>query len=707
MNIYQQISATTAVHSNLDSDLPKLFLEWLGGGSFTFQTFHDTKVAKKNPSLARVIQSPADDALLQLHARGAGIFVTVNETDGKGRRSENITRVRAVWLEDDNGFVGPFPLEPSMVVETSPGHSHLYWLVRGEWPADEAGRTDFAAVMERMVESYRSDKNAKDISRVLRVPGFLHRKNGTPHLVRLEVKRYAYTRAEILAAFPPVEKKDAQVLSFRPTPPAPNIDIGDVDVGRVVNALARINPDDRDVWLRMGMALKDMLQDTGRHIWDDWSRQSSKYDKDDQDATWKSLSREGITIATLFHEAKKAGWNEDGSYDYGRFFGPVPATPGAKDQPAGDPPLPLDIAGVFMDLGDAPPEAPKELIKKLLPAHGVAVTGGQSTAGKTFIQIYKAICLAAGLPYFGHRIVERVGTILVAAEGRSLIPNRFSAGLVKAGIADKLPISWIVRLPDFASAEGIKLFIAQLKEKDKQFRGDFGVRLGNVPIDTIAACFAMKDEDDNAEATKVCGILSVIGDEIGALMSPVHHFGKNPESGLRGASAWKGSADVVEGVLADIDPLTGRASNRELVLAKARDGEQGPLSPFELEWIKLGFDEDGDDYGSCAVVPTLDTKSRFDKMAALSKSQRAIVEAITEALDNCGQIITPRAGLDAVRAAKVTDVRTEFDRRYVVADGPADMARAKRVAFKRALDRLLPSQYGAGHVEGADWIWKM
>ena len=214
------------------------------------------------------------------------------------------------------------------------------------------------------------------------------------------------------------------------------------------------------------------------------------------------------------------------------------------------------------------------------------VTGGQSSAGKTFIVIHRTICLGTANPYFGHRIIERVGTVLVAAEGRALIPNRFEAGLVKAGVTKKLPVAWIKHLPDFGSVDGIKLFIAQLREIDKRFRGDFGVRLGHVPIDTVAACFAIKDEDDNAEATKVSNVLLRIGEEVGVLMAPVHHYGKNPESGLRGASAWKGSADVVEGVLADIDPLSGRASNRELVCTKARDGEQGPVSGFELEWIE-------------------------------------------------------------------------------------------------------------------------
>jgi hypothetical protein len=372
----------------------------------------------------------------------------------------------------------------------------------------------------------------------------------------------------------------------------------------------------------------------------------------------------------------------------------------------GPAPEKINLSATFTFLGDAPAAAPRELIKKLLPAYGVAVTGGQPSAGKTFIEIRKAVCLAKPLAFFGRKIVEQVGTIFVAAEGRALIPNRFAAALAKHEITDKLPIAWINQLPDFSSAEGIKKFVRQLKAIDERFRGDFGVRLGQVPIDTVGACFSMKDEDDNAEATKVCNVMRSIGEDIGALMSPVHHYGKNPESGLRGASAWRGCADIVQGVLADIHPLTGRASNRELVCAKARDGEEGPLSAFALEFIKLGIDADNEPYGSCCIIPA-DGTSRFNKTTAGSKGRLAIVDAINETLDGQGKVICPRAGMTPVKAAKVSDVHTEFNRRYVVPDiDPVKAANAKRMAFTRALDKLSPAEFGAGSAEGADWIWR-
>ena len=303
--------ATTGPKLLLGEEQPRRFLKLLGpnAGGFTFQTFDDDR-GRKNPLLTRIIQSPpsARDELLQLNQQGAGIFVTVNETDGNGRKSENIKRVRAVWQEDDDAFDGHFPLDPSIVVESSPGKYHRYWLVADDWPADEKGRAEFAAVMERMVESYGCDKNAKDISRVLRVPGFLHRKTHTPHLVHtVEASGRRYRRAEIIAAFPPIERQKKIYPLYR-------TEQRDGDLERIRDALNSINADDRDLWLQSGMALKDELQVAGRRLWDEWSRRSDKYNERDQDAAWKSFRRNGIGIGTLFHHAKVAGWRDDRSH---------------------------------------------------------------------------------------------------------------------------------------------------------------------------------------------------------------------------------------------------------------------------------------------------------------------------------------------------------------------------------------------------------
>ena len=142
-----------------------------GAEEFTFQTFDDNK-SRKDPLLTKILHGSLDrhfDDLIDLNAKGAGIFVTVNETDLKGRSTANILDVRAIFQEADRSGV-PIPtLPPHIVVETSQGKFHRYWLTDG----GKEALAEYKAVMTTMVEQYGSDPNARDLARVLRLPGFI------------------------------------------------------------------------------------------------------------------------------------------------------------------------------------------------------------------------------------------------------------------------------------------------------------------------------------------------------------------------------------------------------------------------------------------------------------------------------------------------------------------------------------------------------
>jgi RepB DNA-primase from phage plasmid len=210
---------------------------------FTFQTFQDRPqgAAITNPKLARVHQGA--DLLQRYYRNGAGVWVTVNETDGRGRRSENIVRIRCIFQEADAGYGGPFPLEPSITIETSPQRFHRYWLT--SWGADAQGRRDFAAVMERMVASYGSCKGAKDISRVLRVPGFLHRKS-TPHLVQIvSAPGHRYSREQILRAFPPIPHV-VRTAPLRRDGARVTQDVADAKLAGIIRTIAQAREGERN-----------------------------------------------------------------------------------------------------------------------------------------------------------------------------------------------------------------------------------------------------------------------------------------------------------------------------------------------------------------------------------------------------------------------------------------------------------------------------
>jgi len=111
---------------------------------------------------------------------GSGIYVTVNETDGTGRKMENITGLRAYWADMDGVEVDieTLPLPPSMVVQSKNG-KHLYWLSYGDCTFEQHRK-----MQSRIAAALNSDPSVIDPSRVLRVPGFFHRK-GDPFMVTL------------------------------------------------------------------------------------------------------------------------------------------------------------------------------------------------------------------------------------------------------------------------------------------------------------------------------------------------------------------------------------------------------------------------------------------------------------------------------------------------------------------------------------------
>jgi putative DNA primase/helicase len=80
-------------------------------------------------------------------------------------------------------------------------------------------------------------------------------------------------------------------------------------------ALSFVPAYDRDIWLRMGMAVKSALGDDGYSLWAEWSEQELSWNERDGRAVWRSIRPNGkVTIGTLFYEAKRHGFKFNGEY---------------------------------------------------------------------------------------------------------------------------------------------------------------------------------------------------------------------------------------------------------------------------------------------------------------------------------------------------------------------------------------------------------
>jgi len=74
------------------------------------------------------------------------------------------------------------------------------------------------------------------------------------------------------------------------------------------SALCFIDPDDRDLWVKIGMALKDSETKQSFGLWNEWSRDSDKNDPGEMRQVWNSFKPNDIMINTLFYEAQQNGW---------------------------------------------------------------------------------------------------------------------------------------------------------------------------------------------------------------------------------------------------------------------------------------------------------------------------------------------------------------------------------------------------------------
>ena len=83
----------------------------------------------------------------------------------------------------------------------------------------------------------------------------------------------------------------------------------------IAAALSHVPAHDRDVWVRMAMAVKSELGEPGFDVWDDWSKSADNYEHKAALATWRSIDPSGsVTVASLFNEALVNGWRPTAPY---------------------------------------------------------------------------------------------------------------------------------------------------------------------------------------------------------------------------------------------------------------------------------------------------------------------------------------------------------------------------------------------------------
>ena len=385
-----------------------------------------------------------------------------------------------------------------------------------------------------------------------------------------------------------------------------------------------------------------------------------------------------------------------------------------EEKPQQDPKLPP-----LYSHGDTDPRPLKAwLIKRLMPAVGHGLLSGQWGAGKTFVVFDLAAALWTGQPFLGHSVKRQCGVLLIAAEGADEVRLRLDAVIRnKCGNMERVPFRWYETTPMLLQKGAVETLIAMAQQADTSLRQEFGLPLGLIVIDTVAACAGYMragDENDPAAAQAVMNVLKALAQTLGCFVLGVDHFGKNVEAGTRGASSKESASDLVLACLGD-KSISGSVTNTRLAVRKNRGGQQGREYPFTLRAVEaLQPDEDGEPITTMVVDwrpptpggnrpepdPWAESR-RQDQRTAVLRLKRVLMEILA---DQGVDLPIPPDG-PTLRMVDKDLVQERFYSRTPVEGTPKQKRQLRFLQFKRALGWAEDQQLiGIEEIDGVTYL---
>lgn len=232
------------------------------------------------------------------------------------------------------------------------------------------------------------------------------------------------------------------------------------------------------------------------------------------------------------------------------------------------------------------------LVKGVLGPSELAALYGFPGAGKSFLALHLAVCIASGEPWFGRR-TKKVGVVYIAAEGASGFELRCAALAKVFG-----PLPSALKVVNARPNLG-----AEVPETDaliqhiKYLQSQMDCPVGLVIIDTLAQTIPGQDENQSGTMTGLVAQAEKVRRLVDATVLLVHHAGKNGDRGLRGHSSLLAALDTV--IVVRRSKQDGSAA---WALEKRKDGPEDASRSFQLATVELCVDAEGDPLTSCVVV---------------------------------------------------------------------------------------------------------
>ncbi len=150
--------------------------------------------------------------LFALNVNNYGVYFVVNGggCDSNAVKKNSIPRAQFMEIDDQSfdeqmRIIKEFPLEPSIMNRTKKS-IHCYWLL------SDGDFVTWKKVQKRLIAKFKSDPKISDESRVMRLPGFFHRKDKNNPvmctLIKFDPDR-RYSQNDLLNVLPEVENENS------------------------------------------------------------------------------------------------------------------------------------------------------------------------------------------------------------------------------------------------------------------------------------------------------------------------------------------------------------------------------------------------------------------------------------------------------------------------------------------------------------------
>jgi hypothetical protein len=439
------------------------------------------------------------------------------------------------------------------------------------------------------------------------------------------------------------------------------------------------NHGDREAWIRVGHAIKAAGGTV--EMWEAWSNRWGGPPEDPDDLARRFDGFRPPFLAgwrTIERAAREAsGWVGGVAADFAPVLAQLRADADAEAAAV--------RVGTFGRLrlrtvADAE-HAPRRdyLVKPLLARGELSAWWGAPKAGKSFLVLRLAWCIALGRDFPGFKVKRARRVLYVAAEGEGGFTGRIQA--LRRDLGDTGDLFRFIAQPVTLGPPANDL--SDLVEAARGMVADL------IVVDTLARTFGAGDENTAQDMGRFVANLDRLREETGAHVLVIHH-GRKDGGDLRGSGALAGAADLI----VKVEKGAG-AEPSVATIEAAKDDADGRSFAFRLRRVDLGVDEDGDPRWTCIADPSVAPVTPLTKLPKAAAAVLAILADLAAAegeappdIDTCGARAIPDARLrQECDSRRVSTAEKATDRARVVRQAIADLREAGRIGMRN------------------DWVW--